>query len=131
MGWGLNRQGCPREGIGPIQSQNTIDINYLEMLAILLGLQIFAKDKNITHIGIMCDNTTAVHNINHMGTSHSDLSNSVAKEILEWFIVGKIWLSAAHIPRKHNLITDFESRRNQENLSCSLTSCHFLVALRG
>ena len=51
------------------------------MLAILLGLQTFAKDKSNTHIRIMCDNTTAVDVINDMGTSHSDSCNSGAKEI--------------------------------------------------
>ena len=48
----------------------------------------------------MCDNTTAVNVINHMGTSHSDPCNSLAKEIWEWCIVRKIWLSVAHIPGK-------------------------------
>ena len=83
------------------------------MLAILMGLQTFAKDKSNTHIRIMCDNTTAVNVINHMGTSHSDSCNSVAKEIWEWCIDRKIWLSAAHIPGIQNLIADFEFCKNQ------------------
>ena len=61
----------------------------------------------------MCDNTTAVNVINHMGTSHSDPCNSLVKEIWEWCIARKIWISAAHIAGKNNLIADFESRRNQ------------------
>ena len=55
----------------------------------------------------------AVNVINHKGTSYSDPCNSVAKEIWEWCIDRKIWLSAAHIPGKQNRIADFESRRNQ------------------
>ena len=58
---------CSQEEIGPIQSQH--HINYLEMLAILLGLQIFAKDKNNTHFGITGDNTTAVNVITAVTTN--------------------------------------------------------------
>ena len=58
-------------------------INYLETLAIYLALQTFAKGWVNTHIRLMCDNTTAVNVINHMGTSHSDSCNSLAKEIWE------------------------------------------------
>ena len=62
-------------------SESKHHINYLEMLAILLGLQTFAKGKSNTHIRIMCDNTTAVNVNNHMGTSHSDPCNFLVKEI--------------------------------------------------
>ena len=88
-------------------------INYVEMLAIYLALQTFAKGWANTHIRVMCVNTTAVNVINHMGTSHSDSCNSLAKEIWEWCIARDIWVSIAHIPGKQNLVADFESRRNQ------------------
>ena len=99
-------------------------------LAILLGLQTFAKDKSDTHIRIMCDNTTAVNVVNHMGTSHSDSCNSVAKKIWEWCIDRKIWLSAAHIPGKQNLIADFESRRNQRASEWRLDRASLICALQ-
>ncbi len=44
----------------------------------------------------LIDNTTAVSCITHMGTSHSDLCNSITKTIWEWCIANHIWLSAAH-----------------------------------
>lgn len=91
---GLNRQGYPQEKNWS-HSESKHHINYLEMLAVLLGLQTFAKNNN-THIRIMCDNTAAVNVINHMRTSHSDPCNSVAKKIWECCIACKIWLSAAH-----------------------------------
>lgn len=72
------------------------------MLAILLGLQTFAKDKSNTHIR-MCDNITAVNVTNHMGTSHSDSCKSMTKEIWEWSIDRNIWVNAAHIPGKQKL----------------------------
>ena len=77
----------------------------------------------------MCDNTTAVNVINHMGTSHSDLCNSVAKKIWEWCIACRIWLSAAHIPGKQNIIADFESRRNQRESEWKLDKLSLFNAL--
>ena len=133
MGWGAEFAGVSSGGNWS-HSESKHHINYLEMLAILLGLQTFAKEKSDAHIRIMCDNTTAVTVVNHMGTSHSDSCNSVAKEIWEWCIDRKIWLSAAHIPGKQNLIADFESRRNQRasewrldraSLICALQRLHF------
>ena len=104
-------------------------INYLEMLAIYLALQNFAKGWANTHIRVMCDNTTAVNVINHMGTSHSDSCNSLAKEIWEWCIARDIWVSVAHIPGKQNLVTDFESRRNQREAEWRLNKAALQNAL--
>ena len=128
MGWGAESSGVSSGGNWS-HSESKHHINYLEMLAILLGLQTFAKDKSNTHIRIMCDNTTAVNVINYMGTSHSDPCNSVAKEIWEWCIDRKIWLSAAHIPGKQNLIADFESRRNQRASEWRLDKASLIWAL--
>lgn len=128
MGWGAEFSGVSSGGNWS-HSESKQHINYLGMLAILLGLQNFAKDKRNTHIRIMCDNTTAVNVINHMVTSHSVSCNSVAKEIWEWCIDRKIWLSAAHIPGKQNLIADFESRRNQRASECRLHKASLIGAL--
>ena len=43
-------------------------INYLELLAVVLGLQVFCQSLRDTHIRLMIDNTTAVAVINHIGT---------------------------------------------------------------
>ena len=59
-------------------SEPKYHINYLEMLAIVLALE-----KSNTHIRIMGENTTAVTVLNHMGTGHTDICNSLAKEIWE------------------------------------------------
>ena len=104
-------------------------INYLEMLAIHLALQTFAKAWATTHIRVMCDNSTAVNVINHMGTSHSDSCNSLAKEIWEWCIARDIWVSVAHIPGKQNLVADFESRRNQREAEWRLNKAALQNAL--
>lgn len=80
-----------------------------------MGLQTFFKTHYNTHHRILTDNTTAIAVLNHMGTSHSDPCNRLGKEIWEWCIDRKIWLSAAHIPRVHNINADFESKRTKDN----------------
>ncbi len=111
QGWGAECKGVSTGGTWT-ESEASHHINYLEMLAILLGLQTFGKDKNGSHIRILCDNTTAVNILNHMGTSHSEPCNRMAKMIWEWCISKSIWISIAHIPGKQNLMADYESRRN-------------------
>ena len=104
-------------------------INYLEMLAIYLALQSFAKGWANTHIRVMCDITTAVNGLNHMGTSRSDCCNLSAKEIWEWCIARDIGLSVVHIPGKQNLVADFESRRNQREAEWRLDNATLQNAL--
>jgi hypothetical protein len=58
----------------------------------------------------MCDNTTAVSCINHMGTSHSDPCNKLTAEIWMWCASHNIWLTAAHIPGADNESADYKSR---------------------
>ena len=50
-----------------------------------------------------------------MGTSHSTPCNRLGREIWEWCIDHKIWLSAAHIPGVHNIQADLEARRTNDN----------------
>ena len=87
-------------------------INYLELLAVFLGLQTFCSSKYDCHITIMIDNTTSVAVINHMGTSHSVPLNRLTNEIWLWCIPRNINLSAAHIAGKCNIQADLESRHS-------------------
>jgi len=64
-----------------------------------------------------------------MGTSHSDPCNFLVKEMWEWCIARRIWISAAHIPGKNNLIADFESRRNQRESEWQLDKVSLCNAL--
>ena len=100
------------------------------MLAIYLGLKTFVAKKQQMHIRIMCDNTSAVNILNHMGTNHSDQCNELAKVIWEWCIIRNIWLSAAHIPGKKNIVADFESRRNQRESEWMLNKESLFGALK-
>ena len=81
------------------------------MKALLFALQVFVKDNHNTRITILSDNTTAVSVLSTMGTSHSKLCNEMCKEIIEWCINRKNWLTLAHIPDKDNTEADIASRK--------------------
>ena len=89
LGWGAEHDGLSTGG-NWTHVEAKYHINYLEMLAIYLALQTFAKGWVNTHIRVLCDNTTAVNVLNHMGTSHSDSCNSLAKKIWAWCIARDI-----------------------------------------
>ena len=78
----------------------------------------------------MCDNTSAVNILNHMGTSHSDPCNELAKVIWEWCIKRSIWISIVHIPGKNNVVADFESRRIQRESEWMLDITSLCEALK-
>ena len=48
-----------------------------------------------------------------MGTNHSVDCNVIGKQIWEWCIAKKIWLSASYIPGKQSATADVESRCKQ------------------
>ena len=58
----------------------------------------------------MCDNTTAIAYVNNMGGSKSQKCDQIAKEIWEYCVDRNIYISAAHIPGKQNVIADRCSR---------------------
>lgn len=113
-GWGAVYNDTSTGGFWS-DEEKSYHINYLELLAVFMGLQTFFKTHYNTHLRILTDNTTAIAVLNHMGTSHSDPCNRLGKEIWEWCIDRNIWLSAAHIPGVHNIKADLESRRTNDN----------------
>jgi hypothetical protein len=55
-----------------------------------------------------------------MGTSHSREINLLVTEIWDFCIKNNIWITVAHIPGKHNVIADFESRRGTNDTEWAL-----------
>ena len=104
-------------------------INYLELLAVFLGIKTFLDNERGKHVRLMIDNSTAVLVINKMGTSHSYKLNSLCKTIWEWAIPRDLWLSAAHIPGKINTRADFESRENKSTHEWKLEPTELQQAL--
>lgn len=109
LGWGGVCQDIRTGGEWSLEEQE-FHINYLELKAVLLTLQSLAANLREKHVRVFVDNSTAVSTINMMGTSHSMANNDITFAIWEFCIQNKIWLSAAFIPGKENVIADFESR---------------------
>jgi hypothetical protein len=92
------------------EHQHGVDINILELHAVLLGLKCFVNQIKGKAIKINIDNSTAVACINNFGSTHSQVCNSKAREIWNFATENNIWLIAAHLPGKLNVIADKESR---------------------
>ena len=107
-GWGVTDHITSSGGFW---SENEIShINILEIKAIFIGVQSYCKHRHYEHIRVMCDNTTAISYINKMGGTKSSECNRIAKQIWEWCITHKLWISAAHIPGIDNYEADYLSR---------------------
>ncbi len=109
-GWGATSEGLTANGQwSPLEVEE--HINFLELQGAFFGLKALALDLTNTHILLEMDNTSAVAYINHMGGTHSQRLNSLAKEIWEWALERGIHLSAAHIPGISNSLADELSRQ--------------------
>ena len=74
QGWGAVMDDKSTGGMWlPTESEN--HINYLELLAAFFALQCFRSSLSGKHAKIMIDNTSAVSQINNMGTFHSEKCN--------------------------------------------------------
>ena len=107
QGWGATLRG--REvTTGGLWSVNEQDyyINCLELLAMSMGVKIFAKDQKNVTILLRTDNIPT----NHFGGTHSQPMNSVAVKLWKWCTERQIFLIAEHLLGVNNLIADTESR---------------------
>ena len=104
-------------------------INVLELSAVLFGLKSLVAQRGI-HVKILCDNTTAVHTINNMGTSHSPSCNTLVRKIWDVAIHKDLWLSATHLPGRFNEEADEESRKNESRLEWMLNQQKFAQIIK-
>ncbi|XP_071948906.1 uncharacterized protein [Antedon mediterranea] len=101
------------------------NINILEMLAALFGLQALCGHLHKVNIRIMSDNATAVSYINCIGGTKSWSCNSVAYKIWYWAIERNIWLTAAHTPGIKNVEADVLSRNFVSGLEWQMNASIF------
>lgn len=95
-------------------------INYLELLAIYLALKFFFKEKHNVHIGVKCDNTTAIAYVNNMGGMISQDMDYLARNIWEWCFKRNIWVTCQYLPGKSNELADYFSRETSSSAEWSL-----------
>lgn len=103
--------------------ESKLHINVLELKACLLSLQSLCANLKNTHIRIFSDNVVTVTYIDRMGGMKPDLNN-LARDIWFWAMERHIWLSAAHIAGKDNLVADKLSRESNFDLEWKL--CPFI-----
>ena len=111
LGWGAIYNSASTRGSWNKKEQS-LHINALELKAILFGLKSLVTERSF-HLQILCDNTTAVHILNKMGSSHTAVCDGLVRDIWAFAISQNIWLSASHIPGKHNTEADEESRHSE------------------
>ena len=120
-GWGGVFNSITTEGQWTVdESQH--HINYHEILAYFLTLKAFCTQiKNCHHVKTMIDDTTAVSYINSIG-GRSLNCNQITRELWVWCANHGIWLSAAHIPERENVLVDKESRETHSDTEWKLNS---------
>ncbi|GFN81550.1 reverse transcriptase [Plakobranchus ocellatus] len=124
-GWGCSVGNISSGGHWPQHAQS-YHINVLEIRAVHETLKCFCHEFQNKHVRVMSDNNTAVACINHMGTNHSVENNEETWKLWTWCIDQKIWISAAHVPGKHNVVADRESRHRNLDSEWQL-NCHDLT----
>jgi len=117
LGSNLERPRIDENGGQWSTSEQEMHINCLELLAVYLAIQAFAKDKKGVNILVRTDNISARAYINHFGGTHSWPINHLAMQIWKWCIEHQIFLTAEHLPGMMNQVADEESRtvRNHSN----------------
>ena len=123
IGWGVIHGKLLINGRWSLD-ENTNHINYLESLAIKLAIKSFRGTLS-NHVRIMSDNATAICYINKMGGIKSLKCDQIAKEIWEFAIANKIWISAAHIPGVENTEADEGSRKFFDAVEWSVSNSVF------
>ena len=109
IGWGCECEG-ESSGRQWLSVEKVFHINYVELKAVLFALKCFQNKLKNKHVRLLIDNTTAVSCIQNMGKNHSVSCNEVTLAIWSWCIENNIWISAAHIPDRENVVADHEPK---------------------
>lgn len=119
-GWGAFSDGNRANGSWSVDERNC-HINYLELLAVFLGLKSLVHNKNNCAILLRVDNTTAISYINRMGGIQYPHLNNIARQIWQWCEKRQIWLFASYINTKDNKEADEESRKVNPDIEWELS----------
>lgn len=101
-------------------------INYLELLAVFLGLKSFLKNDSNCAILLRVDNTTAISYVNRMGGIQFPHLNNLTRNIWQWCERRNISLFASYVNTKENC-ADAESRKINPDTEWELSHDAFQV----
>ena len=119
-GWGAACNGMNSHGPWSLE-ESEHHINFKELLAAFFAVQAFYPlHRNVHHIRLKIDNSTAVANINNYGSIKSPALNQLSREFWEWCLQREIHLSAESIAGIDNCIADSLSRRENSRLEWCL-----------
>lgn len=123
-GWGVFCGDESTHGFW-IPSEQKLHINYLELIAVWMGLKCFAKESSNCEILLRVDNTTAIAYVNRMGGVQYPGLNKIARDIWQWCEIRKIWIYASYIASKENVEADRESRVKNIDTEWELSGAAF------
>ena len=126
-GWGALLQSGPyTQGRWSVK-ESSHHINFLELTAVLLGIQSFFSGFSSTQLLVLCDNTPTVNYINHMGGTRSRSLCSLALKLWDYCLSHNIWLRAVYLPGTENTNADELSRYFSDNHDYFLSSHYFSI----
>lgn len=83
-------------------TEQTKHINFLELMAVSLGLKSFANELTNCAILLRVDNTTAISYVNRMGGIQYPHLNDLARTIWQWCEQRGLWIFASYVNTKEN-----------------------------
>ena len=111
-GWGAHILDLKASGKWSLQ-ESSLQINLLEMKAVLMALHAF-QDCLVGHsVGLMSDNTTVVAYVNKQGGTVSSSLYLLTRQVLLWAENHSVTLVARYIPGSKNVVADQLSRKGQ------------------
>lgn len=100
-GWGAVHNNKRVYGHWKAIEQNH-HINYLELLAVFLGLKSFVANESNCAILLRVDNTTAISYINRMGSIQFPHLNKLTRSIWQWCEKRHLFIFASYVNTKEN-----------------------------
>ncbi|XP_025835996.1 uncharacterized protein LOC112906304 [Agrilus planipennis] len=119
-GWGAYCRGNSTHGFWS-DEEKKFHINYLELLALCLGLQCFTSKLSSCNLLCRLDNTTAVACINKMGSVRFKHLQEITSRIWNYCEERNIHILASYINTKVNRDADIASRQQHRETEWSLS----------
>ncbi len=102
------------------EQESQLSINFLELLAIRLTLELMTSDLQGRHVLVECDNTTAVSYVKRQGGVRSWRLYQESRLLHQWAFKHNVLFTAVHRRGIHNQLADFLSRNRPDPLEWSI-----------
>jgi hypothetical protein len=123
-GWGAHTGDSITRGFWSV-TESSLHINILELLGAFNGIKSLISPLKGSQILIRTDSTTAKAYINRQGGCHSEENLKIATKIWKWCEENDMWIVAAYINTKENVIADKASREEVDQNDFALDMISF------